>query len=216
MEIDKRILAVLLAFIALAAVFLFPSGKKTFSPIEGIPYLYTDGASVLVNSSEECASYGTRCYVERSNTRYRDRGFDATLFTSGIYKGNRTGAVYASSGKRVLEISQYIKPSDGVINGYISFSVRDGFIVAKAFIDDDWKKLLGNATIVWGGRWEHSKPFEFNEVYPGVYVDTVYDNDTSRFLPNRMVSDGNFAVTDASPDEFRKGAMDGKTAIIYR
>lgn len=216
MGYDKRFLAIVALLLASAIVYIAFFGKPAMMPIEGVPHAYTDGTLVLVNSSGECESMGGRCIVDPGKTRYYDAEYDTTFFFGGLYKGNKTGSVYFSGGKKAFAVGQVLDPSDGITNGYMSFSIANGKITAKIFLDDDWKNRIGKTWIIWGKDWQNGRELVFNEVYHGTYYDSVEDGDLERFKRGYITSDGNFAVTDASPEEFREGRMAGKTALIYR
>jgi len=214
MGTDKRLIAMAAVMLILIAFALFQQPKRAFEP-SGVPYIYTDGKMLFINTTEECRASGGACKIVYETITYVNGDYDATFFARGTYKGKPVGTFYFDGKTKQMEITRYLNPSDGTIQGNAVFSGENGKMKAMFYLDEDWKKKVGKTWLLWGKNWENEREFVFTEVLNGLYSDNVEDSDISRFRKDYHISDGNFAVTDASGEEFRGGKMEGKTAIIY-
>lgn len=213
MELDKR-LAIIPIAVVIVAAFLFIRAESGPVPT-GVPYIYRDGSVIFTNITEECRVSGGICKISDGPITYWSGEYDTTFFPRGFYHGARTGTFYSKSNEKKMEITQNLNPSDRIIQGGAVFFMNDGKMAAKFYLDEDWRRNAVKTWLIWGKDWENSKEFVFSKVVDGVYSDVVEDSDTGRFRKDYHLSDGNFAVTDALPEDFRKGMMQGKTAIIY-
>lgn len=112
-------------------------------------------------------------------------GGETTAFAyEGVYKGNFFETAYIDEkGKPVMLAAPELHPGDGVLEGFMVERVNNGVLETHIFLDEDWRRALGNdIRIVWGADYTRSKPFAFEQVAPGIYHDAVQD-DASRISP---------------------------------
>ena len=86
----------------------------------------------------------------------------------------------------------------------------------NVFVDEDFKNMMGDSTnIIWGSTYQNFKQYDFsNEYKPGIYVDTIYDNDTERFLIGG--NDANIFVGDATLEDAQSQNMEEITGVFLK
>ena len=109
-----------------------------------------------------------------------------------------------------------MKPGDDVSEAYIVPVIEDGVMAVNIYLDDDFKAFMGDDTnIIWGSEYQNFKKYDFSVEYkPGIYVDTVYDNDTERFTFGG--NDANVFVGDATLEDAQAMKMDGITGVFLK
>ncbi len=109
-----------------------------------------------------------------------------------------------------------MKPGDDVPEAYMVPVIEDGVMAVNIYLDDDFRDFMGDDTnIIWGSEYQNFKKYDFSVEYkPGIYVDTVYDNDTERFRVGG--NDANVFVGDATFEDAQAMNMDGITGVFLK
>ncbi|MCK4809131.1 MAG: hypothetical protein KAS90_05900 [Candidatus Aenigmarchaeota archaeon] len=109
-----------------------------------------------------------------------------------------------------------MKPGDDVFEAYMVPVIEDGVMAVNIYLDDDFRAFMGDDTnIIWGSEYQNFKKYDFSVEYkPGIYVDTVYDNDTERFRIGG--NDANVFVGDATLEDAQAMNMDGITGVFLK
>jgi len=106
-------------------------------------------------------------------------GIESHAFSyEGLYNGNFFSLTHIDArGKIAMAITPDMIPDDGILQGIMVERYFNKSIETHIFIDEDWRKALGDSiNIVWGGDYSQSRPFVFNEVQKGIYHDFVQDD----------------------------------------
>lgn len=117
----------------------------------------------------------------------------------GVYKGEFFTTYYIDPGtsRILMQVTPNMKPNDGILQGFMVERYANGVLETHIFIDEDWRKALGDTiNVVWGAEYAQSKPFAFEEVRDGIYHDFVLD-DMSRLQPE--ISVGGVQVGNMKP-----------------
>ncbi len=109
-----------------------------------------------------------------------------------------------------------MKPGDDVSEAYMVPAIEDGVMAVNIYLDDDFRDFMGDDTnIIWGSEYQNFRKYDFSVEYkPGIYVDTVYDNDTERFRVGG--NDANVFVGDATLEDAQAMNMDGITGVFLK
>lgn len=116
----------------------------------------------------------------------------------------------------LLRITPDMDPKDGIPEAYIVPTIKDDIMEINVFVDEDFRTAMGgNTNIIWGSTYQNFKVYNFSiEHEPGIYVDTVYDNDTERFRTNG--NDANIFVGDATLADAQSQNMEGITGVFLK
>lgn len=152
---------------------------------------------------------------------YEEGRFMTEFSYLGIYKGEVFSKTYSRNGETVMYMSDDFDPNDGVINSYITAKIVEENETEKVetniYLDEDFKEFADSELyLAWGENWENYRPFEFKEVAPNMYMDTVTYNDTSRFVHGAQVSDANFAVGTFTEEEVKNKDTDIEAAVFMK
>jgi len=109
-----------------------------------------------------------------------------------------------------------IKAGDDIPEAYMVPVIEDGVMAVNIYLDDDFRAFMGDDTnIIWGSEYQNFKKYDFSVEYePGIYVDTVYDNDTERFRVGG--NDANVFVGDATLEDAQEMNMGGITGVFLK
>ena len=116
----------------------------------------------------------------------------------------------------LLRITPDMDPKDDIPEAYIVPNIENDIMEINIFLDQDFKNMLGNRTnIIWGSTYQNFKKYDFSTEYKkGIYVDTVYDNDTERFRIGG--NDANIFVGDATLEDADTQNMEGVTGVFLK
>lgn len=84
-----------------------------------------------------------------------------------------------------------LDPTDGVVDayvlGWIEHPETDPTFRALVYVDADFRREVdGDINLAWGTDFlGHFRPYEYEEVAPGVYRDEIVDRDVDRFVDGR-------------------------------
>lgn len=218
--LNKKILIVCIALILIVTglfIFLIPKEYKP-TKIEAVPFAYKfpDG-TVSINVSEATNGKG---YTDRGdNIHYRDEKY-WTVFTGyGLYNNELFTNVYKEDDKILMQITPNLDPWNGIIEGYMTFKINKTKeeLLVNIFLDRDWKNnVKGTTNIIWGKEFQNIKEFGFNEISPGIYMDTIVDKDAYRFEVGYEGPDTNVAVTNATLEDVKADRTEGIIVIMFR
>lgn len=133
-------------------------------------YRYADDR-VLVNQTEKDEKFelkGAHLYYE-----------ETPIYITGIYKGDPFSVrkvIFTEenpSGTIVMMVNPYLEPGDGVIDAYISMKEGSEDMILEFYLDEDWKKEVGDMDIYWGENFTNDREFEYIEISDGVYRDRM-------------------------------------------
>lgn len=132
----------------------------------------------------------------------------------GLYDGEyfRGTRYFDDDGNVLLRITDEMVPNDGILDGIILEREEGESLKAFIFVDEDWKTEFGNLNIAWGRSYEHFKEYQFNEVSPGVYMDSI-DDDKNRFEYDYRISYGGIAVGDFTQEDVSEWNEEGLTVM---
>lgn len=175
---------------------------------------------------EEEYSNGSGYIASAHDIQYSDEKHITAFTPEGMYRGSIFTIEHLDPTNRsrlVMEINPAPDPTDGIIEGYMTFKfdLENEILIANIFLDEDWHKNITRPTnIFWGAALQNTKPYAWDEVSPGIYMDTVVDNDTYRFLKSTtgFVPDANFIVADVEQEDITSGRVNEMnfTAIAFR
>ncbi|MBW6461853.1 MAG: hypothetical protein K0B07_02300 [DPANN group archaeon] len=116
----------------------------------------------------------------------------------------------------LLRITPNMDSKNEIPEAYIVPTIKDDIMEINVFVDEDFRNMLANPiNIIWGSTYQNFKQYDFsNEYKPGIYVDTVYDNDTERFRIGG--NDANIFVGDATLEDAQSQNMEGITGVFLK
>ena len=160
-------------------------------------------------------------YTDKTGDIQYMEGTSWTSFhLSGIYNGERFSKAYYTYDDNgdlevLMTIDNDLDPNDGVIQGYIVENFENKTPYAYIYLDDDWKKQIGETNIIWGKDLNITKKFEWIEVADGIYMNRIED-DKERFdvldINNR---ESGIFVGDFTIEDTKKTSNDKWTAIKF-
>lgn len=140
-------------------------------------------------------------------------GSETVFPYEGFYKGEYFEQQKIKDGKLRMKISSTFKPNDGVIEAYVVERVINDTFEIFIFVDEDWKKEIPVTNIVWGKDYSRTKPFTFNEISSGIYMDQI-DDDPERFAFNYKQSNTGIVVGNVNQQKVQNGIVDEFTTVI--
>jgi hypothetical protein len=193
-EVNKRFLWIaagifLVMIITFLAVRMIPEGKKKYSED---PRDWINAKGNKAEVSVDAATSG-ESYQDMIGQQYATRDFETVFSHDGVYLGEYFENEYIKDGKTLIRFTKDIIPSDNIPDGFIMERYENEKMVAYIFVDDDWKKKIGETNIIWGEDYEKVKPFAYKNLENGIYYDKV-DDDMSRFSEDFKVRTGGILV----------------------
>ncbi len=156
-----------------------------------------------------------------SSIKYRDDRHSLRFQHMGVYKGHNfmQEVIFRTQDNQTFTLIRTmpdIKASDGVPEAYMVPRFENDELIVNIFIDDDFRDHLeDDVNIIWGSEYQNFREYSFDEVFePGIYVDTVHDNDTDRFIYGG--NDANVFVGDATQENARNKNLDGITGVFLK
>ncbi|MBN2881578.1 hypothetical protein JXM83_06035 [Candidatus Woesearchaeota archaeon] len=141
-----------------------------------------------------------------------DIAFDDVLTTftfDGYYHGIYFESSYVdnTTNETLIEITNNFNLTDGIPQIFITEFIENSSVVAKIYVDEDWREKIVPNYIWWGVGFSNKKIFDYsNEISPGIYVDSV--NDSSRFTNNYNLHLGGLAVGDITQEKIDSDSSD--------
>lgn len=155
--------------------------------------------------------------LERSEIAYGERisagDYIESIELVGAYRGHGFREVYPSSDDPRMRLTRQLRPGDGVVEAWISGRFAnvstDPVFVASIYVDQDFRAEVGSANLAWGYDWSNFRPYDYEEVQPGIYRDRVVDGNVSRFRRfGATEGEANVAV-----GNFSRGMVGFETAV---
>lgn len=125
-------------------------------------------------------------YVDSiGDIQFEKDGDTSVLTLSGMYKGHWFSKSYfdeikPGEYKYYMGIGHNMIPYDGIIQGYIAESFENDTAYAYIYLDEDWRKQVGETHIIWGKDKQFIKKFAWKKVGKGIYMNKIED-DIERF-----------------------------------
>ena len=156
-----------------------------------------------------------------ASMQYNDGIYRAKFEHMGIFKGRMfvNEVVFQTEDNEqfvLLRITTDIDPKDEIPEAYIVPTIEDNVMEINIFVDEDFRNMMGdNTNIIWGSTYQNFKRYDFsNEYNKGIYINTVYDEDTERF---RSGGNGaNIFLGDATLEDVQSQNMDGITGVFLK
>lgn len=156
-----------------------------------------------------------------ASMQYNDGLYKVKFEHMGILKGHMflNEVVFQTEENEtfvLLRITPDMDPKDDIPEAYIIPTINDDIMEINVFVDEDFRNMLANPlNIIWGSTYQNFKQYDFStEHEPGIYVDTVYDNDTERFKIGG--NDANIFVGDATLEDAQTQNMEGITGVFLK
>lgn len=158
-----------------------------------------------------------------SGFRIEGDGFLETAYFTGVYRGDIfTNQTYRDPPR--MRFTQDLQPGDGVadvhVSGYILYEEGQPVFFADIYVDDDFREEVdGNLNVAWGTNFSDKfRQYQYEEVEPGVYKDTIRDENVARFRERGPGSDGevNVAVGNFSHEDVLQQRTAGLTFMTVQ
>ncbi|MDY6770571.1 MAG: hypothetical protein SV186_01290 [Candidatus Nanohaloarchaea archaeon] len=186
-EINRKTLgiAAVIAILAVAIYLMIPSEPTVVERSDRGYRVYSNG-EVAVNNTYIVRNQGWSDYQGEFNINYGR--YMTTIQGWGVYNGTAFyDDVFVRHNRKVMAFTNRLDPDDGVMQGYLAPRMmgpkENPRLRVDIYLDQDFREQLDNVSIMWGPRLSTAtiRPYQFNEVAEGVYMDTIYENDTRRF-----------------------------------
>ena len=107
---------------------------------------------------------------------------DATFVVRGGVNGTvfYNAAYFDIKEDIAIGINKKMHPENKFIETFILWDIPNGKPTAYIYVDEDWKRYIGDAWILYGPNFEKSKKFEWTPVAKGIYMN-VLEDDWTRF-----------------------------------
>lgn len=186
---DKKKIVVVVGIVLLIilAIFIFSGEKNEF--VEPVPVIDTKYAVQLPDKRFQVPVEmvtDNKGYTDGTGDIQYMEGTQWTSFVlSGIYKGKTFSKAYyirkENGGYEVpISIGFDMDPTNGVIEGYMVETFVNGTPHVYIYLDEDWRKKVGDTNIIWGKDLQYIQEFKWSKVADGVYMNKIED-DITRF-----------------------------------
>ncbi len=169
------IIVVIAVYSLLPYIFTVPPPPQEPAPrrITGVPFSYKIDDGVFVNTTE--AANGNAYKQPTSNIEYDKGGYRLLFVPTGIYMGEPFSTEYVDQNDALrMHITDSLDPENGVIEGWMTFNIKNDVLYASIFLDNDWKtQVKGTTNIIWGENWDNIERFEWHSISPGIYMDEI-------------------------------------------
>jgi hypothetical protein len=198
-EIISLVVVVLLLGLVLLVLSNRPGGV-VYSTVPGD--WVDDGGIIDATKVTKGESYDDN---DQYGQQYQFGPYQTVFNYEGWYNGRYFFRSIADvNGNLIMKIGPDLNPDDGVIEGYMVEELNDDGHVIYIFVDSDWKKFLGDSVVQWGKTYSNERKLDFsNEVKPGIFMDSVVDED-SRFSNGYTLHQGGIYV----------GEIDGEKSTV--
>ena len=221
-EYDKKKVALVAGVIFLLLVVIFVLSGSKSNPDEPVPVIATKYAVQLPDKRFQVpveTVTDNKGYTDNTGDIQYMKGIQWTSFAlSGIYKGEIfSKAFYIRKENGEYEVPMSIgfdmDPTNGVIEGYIVENFENNTPYAYIYLDEDWRKKVGDTNIIWGKDLQFIQAFEWTAVGNGVYMNKIED-DIERFDAIDINSrESGIYVGDFTLEDTKTGVNDDWTAI---
>ena len=154
--------------------------------------------------------------IFQNTLQYKDDTIDAVFSLHGMYEGLMFKGEYSSPGGEILmRISNEMDTDDGIIEGYIVEVIENDLPTVYIFVDKDWKEQMDETNIIWGISFQNIKPFDFDKVSNGIFMDKIIDD--NRFIhiaSGPTQKRGGIAVGNLQLFDFEENGRLDRTSIV--
>ena len=144
------------------------------------------------------------------DVQYREGGIETSFPLMGIYKGVRFSKAHHKwhedgTFELLMEIGHEMEPNDGVIQGYMVETFENKTPYVYIYLDEDWRKQVGETHIIWGLNLDKIQKFKWSKIGDGIYMNKIMD-DINRFnlvdisFRESGVFVGDFTLADVNTD----------------
>lgn len=144
------------------------------------------------------------------DVQYREDGIETSFPLMGIYRGDIfTKAHYIwhedATYDLLMEIGHEMDPKDGVVEGYMVETFENKTPYVYIYLDEDWRKKVGDTNIIWGLDLDKIQKYKWSKVGDGIYMNKILD-DINRFNMSDIsyrksgVFVGDFTLADVNTD----------------
>ncbi len=169
------IIAALAIYTLIPYIFTVPPPPSGPIPkrITGVPFSYNIEDKVFVNVTE--AAEGNAYKQSTGNIEYDKGGYMLLFVPTGIYMGEPFSTEYLDENDALrMHITDSLDPKNGIIEGWMTFNIKNGVLFVSIFLDQDWRnQIKGTTNIIWGYDWDNIEKFEWRSISPGVYMDEI-------------------------------------------
>lgn len=211
----KIIIGIVLIFVIIFALYIYYSSQPIEVSYSDEPKDWVEKVDAVTNEINIAQVSKGQAYDAKRNLYMWIDGTETAFDYEGYYKGNYFTKEYIANGASLMRVGADMKPNDGIIEGLVVERVINGVYQVFIFLDNDWKNKMGYANIIWGADYGKVRPFVFNEISPGIFMDQIED-DPSRFALNGRVSYSGIIIGDITQEDAQKGSTAGKTFIIFQ
>ena len=210
--VNKRAAFILgiIAVIAVIAVYsllpyMYPQEVTPSFPdrnrITGVPFAYEIEETVFIDVEE--ASDGKAYKQSTGNIEYDDDAYWLLFIPRGIYMGELFSMEYEGEDEVVrMRITDTLDHKNGIIEGWMTFNIRNDNMYVSIFLDRDWKSQVdGKTNIIWGDDLDNIREFEWDSISPGIYMDEI--SFPAGHLAGRPDANINLLVSNATLEFFQ-------------
>ena len=150
-----------------------PPPLPDMTSIPGVPFAYEVEEKVFIDVGE--AADGKAYEQSNSNIEYDDDAYWLVLIPSGMYMGDSFSTEYKDEDEVVkMRITDTLDHKNGIIEGWMTFDIRNDIMYVSIFLDRDWKSNVGGKTnIIWGDDLDNIREFEWDSISQGIYMDEI-------------------------------------------
>ena|GEM_PF-5522907 len=193
MEKKVVIIGIIITLILLVVSVYISTRPKPYSPEE--PETWVEDQTISV----ERATDG-KGYMNEIGQQYRDEEISTVFELEGYYKGNKFFNQAIEDDEVKMKLTNEMVPRNGVIEGFMTETRKQGKWVVDIFVDEDWKNQLEFTNIYWGFGFDKERPMVFTEISPGIYHDSIID-DENRFEDNARMRMSGIIVGDITKED---------------
>jgi hypothetical protein len=148
----------------------------------------------ITSGSGHLDMFGQQFDNGKISTVFGYSGFDHGEFFEYEYRDEQD--------KLMMRITNEMEPFNGVIEGFAVANIVDNKPIVQIFLDEDWKREVGDTFIWYGVGYKNYKEFNFNEISEGIYSDSIED-DPGRFMAEFTLHLGGVIIGDVSKEKIK-------------
>jgi len=222
MPIDRRtalvlVTAIVLVIMVIVVVKRFSVPKAPVYSDNPKDWIESTGNGVKEVNTEEATQ--EMSYINYIGQQYFSPDIETVFIHDGMYLGNYFVDDYSDDqGNLLIQFTQELNPSNGIPEGFILERLEGKTPFAYIFLDEDWKKNIGDTNLIWGKEYQNLREFRFNVAKPGIYYDKITD-DPARFSDNYRIHEGGIIVgkvTLQEIQELKAGGDISDSSILLR
>ncbi len=209
-KIDKKdvLIGALVLILIVSCIFFYVQGRG--DNVEKVPAINVSELTEGDGYEDNAAS------MQYNDGLYRVKFEHMIMFKGFMFLNEVNFQTEENESFVLMRTTPDMKPGDDIPEAYMVPVIEDGVMAVNIYLDDDFRAFMGDDTnIIWGSEYQNFKKYDFSVEYqPGIYVDTVYDNDTERFRIGG--NDAHVLVGDATLEDAQAMNMDGITGVFLK